>query len=573
MAKPTKKEVVELLEQFALLLELKDANRFKIRAFQNGARALETEPAELSDLMKPKELEKIKGIGKGISTIVRDLWENGKSTEFDDLKSEFPETLFELFNVPGLGAKRVKVLYEKLGIESLGELEYACTENRLVDLDGFGVKSQEKVLKGIEHLKKTAGYYLINVAKFHAKRLTEYLKKQKGITKIEIAGSIRRHKEIIRDIDILVSAKDPQKIHDAFVKYKEVESVVGHGETKSSVTLKAGMNCDLRTVKESEFPFALQYFTGSKEHNVELRSYAKRKGYKINEYELTKDGKRIACKSEEEIYKKLGLHYVPPEARENRGEVTLVQKKEFPRLVEEKDIKGIFHVHTTASDGAASLEEIVKASEKLGYEYIGISDHSQSAFYANGLDEKRIFEQFKEIDALQKKVKIRIFKGIEADILPDGKLDYPDKILKEFDFVIGSIHSVFNKPEKETTRRLARAMENKYLSFVGHPTGRLLLGREGYALNMKEVIECAKKEDVCLELNASPHRLDVDWRVLHAVREQGVSVSINPDAHSLEGLKDVCYGVGIARKGWLTSESVVNAKPLNQIEKYLKRRL
>ncbi|MSR78176.1 MAG: DNA polymerase/3'-5' exonuclease PolX [Candidatus Omnitrophica bacterium] len=564
-----KSQVIQILEEFATLLELKSENPFKVRAFQNAARALETHAQDLKSLIESGELEKIKGIGKGISHVIHELYEKGFSQDHKDLRKGFPDSLFDLFRVQGLGAKRIKVLYDKLHIRSLGELEYACKENRLLKLDGFGTKSQENILKGIEYLKKSSGKSLLSSARQESAKLIAYLEKQKGISRIEIAGSLRRSKEIIGDIDILVSAADPVKIHTAFIKYPEVESVLAHGETKSSVALKSGMNCDLRTVTEKEFPFALQYFTGSKEHNVVVRGLAKDKGFKLNEYGMSKGTRLIPCKDEAEIYSKLGLNAIPPEVRENTGEIEWVAKNPFPKLIEEKDIRGIFHVHSDESDGNASLEAMIERAQELGYEYIGISDHSQSAGYAHGLDSARVKDQWKRIDALQKKFKIRIFKGIESDILGDGALDYPEEILKGFDFVIGSIHSKFNLPENEQTRRVIRAIENPYLAFVGHPTGRLLLGREGFHLDMEAVLNAAKENQVVMELNANPHRLDLDWRFCRLAKEKGVKLSINPDAHSLAGLEDVTYGVGIARKGWLERKDVVNTLSATEMEKYL----
>lgn len=554
-------------------MELKDENVFKVRAFSNAARMLESEPRDLKALVETGELEKIKGIGKGhIAQIIHDLYEKGKSKDYNDLRKHFPETLFELFRVPGLGAKRVKVLYEELHIKSLGELEYACKENRLLGLEGFGEKTQANILKNIDHLKKSSGHFLIDFAKNESEKVTAYLKKQKGVEEICVAGSIRRAKEVIRDIDILVTAKNPEAIHKAFCGFSEVQSVNASGETKSSVILKSGMQCDLRTVSKEEFPYALYYFTGSKEHNVAMRTRAKKMGIKINEYGLFKGTRRIPCKEEADIFKTLGIHYIPPEVRENTGEIEFAEKQPFPELVKISDIRGVFHVHSTYSDGAAPLEAMIRKAEAMELEYVGISDHSQSAKYARGLEPARVKEQFKEIDRLQKKFKIRVFKGIESDILSDGKLDYPDSILKEFDFVIGSIHSGFRMPEKQMTERLQRAMDNPYLTYLGHPTGRLLLAREGYALDLEALIRYAKKTGVVIELNSNPHRLDLDWRFCRSAKEKGVRLGIHPDAHSIDGMDVLEYGVGVARKGWLEKKDISNALPLAAMEKFLKNR-
>ncbi len=570
-----KETVVQILEEIGTLLELRNENVFKIRAYHNAARVLEGQHEDLQALIETGRLEELKGIGPAISEKIRELYKKGKSKYYEELKQSFPKGILDLLEIPGLGPKRVKILYDKLKIKSAAELEKACRENQLLNLEGFGKKSQENILQGIQQRKKSAGHFVISFAKKEARKIADYLKKQKGVEKVEIAGSIRRHKEIVRDIDILVTAKEPGKIHEALQNYPEVEKVIAKGETKSSVILKSGFNCDLRTVASKEFPFALYYFTGSKEHNVELRTAAKRAGYKINEYGLFKGSRFIPCKDEAEIFDKMGFHYIPPELRENQGEFEAFKKNGKPPLqglIEPQDIRGIFHVHSTYSDGVATLEDMVKASQELGYEYVGISDHSQSAKYAHGLEPARLKEQRKEIDRLIKKYKIRIFWGTESDILGDGKLDYPDPVLEEFDFVIGSVHSRFTLPEKEQTHRILRAMDSKYLTFVGHLTGRLLLSREGYALNVIQIIDGAKKKQVTIELNANPYRLDLDWRYGPYAKKQGVRVSINPDAHSVDGLRDVAYGVGIARKGWLEKKDVVNTMPLPEMEKFLKQR-
>ena len=568
-----KETVAQALEEIGTLLELKNENPFKIRAYHNAARVLEGQPEDLKTLIQTGKLEGLKGIGSGISASIHELFEKGKLKYYEELKKSFPKGILDLLQIQGLGPKRVKILIDKLKIKSVAELETACRENRLLDLEGFGAKTQENILRGIGQLKKSAGHFLIATAKREADQFVNYLKRQKGVERIEVAGSIRRHKEVVKDIDILVTARDPAKVHEAFGKYPQVENVIAHGDTKSSVTLKSGINCDLRTVTEKEFPFALYYFTGSKEHNVAVRTIAKKAGYKINEYGLFKGSRLVPCRDEEEIFKKFGFDYVPPELREGEGELESAKKGELPELVKSEDIRGIFHVHSTYSDGVAGLEEMIAGAQDLGYEYVGVSDHSQSAKYARGLEPERLKKQRKELDGLSKKYrKIRIFWGIESDILPDGRLDYPDSILAEFDFVIGSIHSNFNFSEREQTNRILRAMDSNYLTFVGHPTGRLLLAREGYAVDIPKIIDAAKEKKVTIELNANPHRLDLDWHYGPYAKKKGVQVSINPDAHSVDGLRDVVYGVGIARKGWLEKKDVVNTLPVSEMEKFLKRR-
>lgn len=564
--------MTQVLEEIAILLELKNENPFKVRAYLNASRALQGCPEDLATLLRGGRLKEIKGIGEGIFQKIQELSEKGRLPYYEELKKSFPKGLLDLLDIQGLGPKRAQLLYQKLKIDSIEKLERACQDNKLLHLEGFGAKSQANLLQGIQHLKKSAGHFLISFAKKEAESLQEHLRKQEGILQISLAGSIRRHKEIIRDIDILVAAKKTENIHAAFTQYPPVDRVLAHGDTKSSIILNSGIHCDLRTVRQEEFPFALHYFTGSKEHNVSIRSLAKDRGFKINEYGLFKGARRIRCLSEEAIFQQLGLHYIPPELREDCGEFEAARKGPLPKLLERQDIRGVFHVHSTYSDGTASLEEMIRTAQALGYEYVGISDHSQSAKYAHGLEPERLKKQRREIETLSKKFRIRIFWGTECDILSDGRLDYPDPILQEFDFVIGSVHSHFQLPEKEQTERLLRAMDSKHLTFLGHPTGRLLLGREGYRADLTRVIDSAAEKGVSIELNANPHRLDLDWRMLPYAKKKEVSIGIHPDAHSTEGLKDTDYGVGIARKGWLEKKDVVNTLSVKKVEEFLKKR-
>ncbi|MBI4358618.1 MAG: DNA polymerase/3'-5' exonuclease PolX [Candidatus Omnitrophica bacterium] len=572
------KAIAEVLEEIGELLEIKGDNPFKIRAYHNAARILEGMSRDAQELVEKGTLRQIKGIGEALAEKITELVQTGKCKHHLELKKSLPKGILDLLEIPGLGPKRAKVLYEKLKIKSVSDLEKACQRNKLAELDGFGEKSQSKILEGIKHHKKTEGYFLISQATEEGGQFVRYLKKLRDVIRIEVAGSLRRHKEIVHDIDILVSSKRPHSINEAFTRYSEVDQVLAKGETKSSVILKSGIQVDLRTITDQEFPYALYYFTGSKEHNVAVRTIAKRTGFKISEYGIFKGKRFISCKDEADIFKVFGLHYIPPELRENTGEIEAARVGAYghtplPKLVEEKDIKGVFHVHSTYSDGVASLEEMIRRSEELGYEYVGISDHSKTAVYANGLSEERLKKQHKELDQLEKRFKkIRIFRGIESDILQDGSLDYSDKILDTFDFVIGSIHSRFQMPEREMTKRICRAMEHPRMSILGHPTGRLLLGRVGYAIDYDAVFETAKKNGVAIELNANPHRLDLDWRVCRKAKAQDVRLCINPDAHSVEGLSDVPYGVGIARKGWLERRNILNTMSVSEMEKFLEAR-
>ncbi len=569
-----REKLATLLNELALYMDLLGENPFKVRAHSNAARIIESFEGDLTEAVKTGTIGEVKGIGPALKEKLEEYLETGAIKEHDKLQKKIPPGLLDLLRIPGLGPKKVKAIYDELKITSVGELEYACKENRLVNLPGFGQKTQEKILGSIEFLKKYQNSFLYSDAALEAQIIKGLLKSVKGVTQIEVGGSLRRRKEIVRDIDVVVAVAKPA---DATAVMKKVlaipniQSVTGSGETKTSVVLQNGMACDVRVVSEEEFPYALMYFTGNKDHNTTLRGIAKDKGYKLNEYGLFKGEKLIKCKSEEEIYEKLGLKYIPPEIRENTGEIEAARAGELPVLVERDQLRGVFHCHTTESDGANSLEDMVGAAQKLGFEYIGISDHSTSAVYANGLKKDRIMDQFKRIEALQKKFKIKIFKGVESDILTDGDLDYEDSVLKKFDFVIGSVHSSFGMTEEQMTKRVLNAVKNPYLDFLGHPTGRLLLAREGFQINMHKVIEAAAKTGVVVELNAHPNRLDMDWRLGKFLKEKKARVSINPDAHSIAGLEDVEFGIGIARKGWLGPENIVNTLPATKVLGALRR--
>jgi DNA polymerase (family 10) len=474
--------------------------------------------------------------------------------------------------IPNLGPKKIKVLYDELGITNIGELEYACKENRLVHLAGFGDKSQEKVLKGIEFLKRHKGEFLFGDIYPEAEGIRMRLSSLIPPDWVEVCGSIRRCKEIVRDMDILVASDDHEKVTSFFVSMPEVEEVLVTGETKTSVRMRFGIEADLRIVSRVEFPYALMYFTGSKEHNVRLRGIAKRKGWKLNEYGLFDGDGIVKCINEEEIYRVLDLSFIPPELREDAGEIEAAAQGTLPILVRLEDIQGTFHVHTDLSDGIDSLEKMVEGAQKLGYSYLGVTDHSKTAYYAGGLKPDAVLKQWEMIDRVNENSSyLHIFKGIESDILPDGNLDYDDSILEGFDFVIASIHSGFTMKKDDMEKRILRAMGNPYTTMLGHPTGRLLLSRDGYQVDMMNIIDGAARNHVILELNASPYRLDIDWRYLKYAREKGVMISINPDAHAVAGLGDVFYGVNIARKGWQESKDVLNTKGVNDIKDTFKK--
>jgi DNA polymerase (family 10) len=484
-----------------------------------------------------------------------------------------------MIRIQGLGPKRIKILYEKLHITSLTELKQAAERHNLATLEGFGAKTEENILKGIEQLEKTSDKHLYPEAKLSAENILNTISTLKGVKRCEVAGSLRRRKEIVGDIDIVVSAgkNHRKKIFDLFVHHPEVQDVVARGETKSSVRLNNGIQCDLRIVEEQEYPFALNYFTGSKEHNVAMRSLARTFGWSLNEYAFTPiEGSGTTkikppprCLEEADLYKAVGLSYIPPELRENMGEIQAASQHAIPRLLEERDLRGTFHCHTTYSDGANTLSEMVRAAQQMGWEYLGIADHSQAAAYAGGLSPERVKKQLAEIDNLNASLKgFRVFKGTEVDILADGSLDFSDKVLSSFDYVVASVHSKFKMTESEATKRIIKALKNRYVTILGHPTGRLLLSRDGYPVNMIDVIHAASDYGKSIEINAHPQRLDLDWRLVKYAKEKGVRLCINPDAHNIDGLRDVFYGVGIARKGWLEAQDVVNAWKTNEVERF-----
>ncbi|MBI3004406.1 MAG: DNA polymerase/3'-5' exonuclease PolX, partial [Ignavibacteriales bacterium] len=517
-----KRAVSRMFYEIGTLLELKGENRFKCIAYQNAARNIEALTVDLEELIKRDELKDVRGIGKTMAENIVEYVQTGRIRFYDELRSSIPEGVIEMLRVHGLGPKKVKLLYEKLKIKSLQELQEAAENEKLRDVTGFGQKTEENILKGIEALRTTSDRQLYPKAKEAADKIVSALKKMREVKRVDVAGSLRRRKEVIGDIDIVVSAqkKDRQKIAAAFVSHAEVANIIGQGDTKASVVLKGGINSDLRIVEDSEYPFALNYFTGSKEHNVEMRTLARKLGWSLNEYEFSKiEGMKSKappkCRDESEIYKALGLRYVEPELRENMGEFEASVEDKLPKLLDFKDLRGTFHCHSTYSDGANTLEEMAEACRNLGWSYLGIADHSQIAVYANGLPVEKIREQHKEIDKLNGRFKnFRIFKGTEVDILGDGALDYPDKVLASFEFVVAAIHSRMKMTAQEATERILKAIKNKYVTILGHPTGRLLLSRDGYPVDMVEVINAAADYGKSIEINSHPIRLDLDWRLV-----------------------------------------------------------
>lgn len=566
-------EVGDILESIARLLELKGENPFKVRAYVNGARALETLSEDLGTLVAEKRLEEVDGIGKAIAEKISTLVTTGRLEYYEKLRDEFPQEIFTLFELQGLGAKKIKVMYDTLGISSLTKLERLCKSGEVAALPGFGAKTADNILKAIEQHKKSADQFRLADIMTIADDLLEDLRSHPRVTLVQIAGSFRRKKEIVRDLDFIASTRYPKEVSDHFVTHPLVESVIAQGDTKSSVLLKNGIQCDLRVVTSGEYPFALNYFTGSKEHNVKMRSRALERGWSLNEYRFSEvEGKKLKesppeIYTEADIYKALGLEYIEPELREDRGEIAAAEKGELPNLIEWSNLRGTFHCHTTESDGRASLEDMAEAAHDLGLQYLGIADHSKSSVQARGLDETRLLAQVKRIGELNKTLDgIHLFAGTECDIRKDGTLDFSDEILAQLDYVVVSVHSSFTLSETEMTDRIIKAISNPHVTMLGHLTGRLLLTRDAYKVNIPAIIDAAAATGTIIELNANPRRLDMDWRWWPLAKQKGVKCAINPDAHSTAGLQDLIFGVNAARKGWLTRDDVVNTLPLAKVK-------
>ena len=581
----TKSQIAAVLEEIATLLELKDENVFKIRAYVNAARSLETFGGNIADLQDEEALAKIPGVGKAIAAKIKELAATGKLKYVEELRAEFPAAILELFSISGLGAKKIKALYEQLHISSIEQLRAACESGKVAELPGFGETTQTKICAAIEQRAKHSGYFQVGQIAAETENLRRDLAAHPDALQVDVAGSYRRRREIVRDVDFVVASKKPAEIMESFVKHPLVESIIARGPTKTSVRLRSGIQCDLRVVSSAEYPFALNYFTGSKEHNIEMRGRALAHGWTLNEYRLAKlppdpkaevragrTPKKAASKipkvrEEADLYRALGLDFVAPELRENCGEFEAAEDHSLPRLIEKENLRGTFHCHTVASDGHNTLEEMAAAAQELGLEYLGIAEHSKSSMQAHGLDAEKLQSQIAAIRKLNKKFDgFRLFAGVECDILRDGKLDFDDDILSQLDFVVASVHSVFNLSETEMTKRVIRAMQNPFVTILAHPTGRLLLKREPYSIDIPAVLAAAAATGTWIELNAAPKRLDLDWRWWPKAKAIGVKCVINPDAHRVERLQDLWFGVGIARKGWLTRPDVMNCLPLGKIE-------
>jgi DNA polymerase (family 10) len=564
--------VADILYQIAVLLDLKGEMFFKTRAYRIAAQTIEVLDEDIEVVSNENRLREIKGVGEALAKKIKELVETGRLEYFENLKKEIPDGLLKMLNISGLGPKKVSALYQNRGLKTIEELRQACVDGKLRDLEGFGVITEANILRGIQLMEKTSGRVLLNVALTDGDDYINYLKKCDKIEKVSIAGSLRRKKETIGDIDILASSNHPEDVMEYFVKYNDVDRVLMKGSTKTSVVLNDNLQVDLRVVKDESFGAALQYFTGSKEHNVKMRSIAIKKGLKLNEYGLFEKGtnKYVVGKSEEEIYNKLGLSYIEPELRENRGEIDVAAKKQLPKLVEYKDIKGDLHIHSNWSDGFETIENITNYAQKLGYEYVGIADHSQSLKIARGLTEERVVKKINLIDKINKKMKnLKVLCCTECDIKPDGTLDYSDKILKKFDFVGIGIHTTFKMTSEDITKRVTKGMENENVHFLTHPTCRLLGRREPFELDMDKVFEAARETNTYLEINSFPDRLDLNDIYAKQAKERGIKFVINTDAHNLNHLSFIRYGIATARRGWLEKKDILNTYTLKELEKHL----
>ena len=553
-----KRDVVRILQEISVLLELKGENPFKVRAYENAARAIEGLDEEFGALVEEGRLTDVRGIGEHIAQRIAELWKSGRTKFYDELVDATPPGYLEMLRVPGLGAKKVRALGESLGITSLAQLRKAAEEGRIRDLPGFGAQSEKKILEGIAVVEKGAGRFLAVDVRPLAENLRRRLREHPAVAEAEVGGSLRRWVETVKDVDLLVGTTRPKEVTSRFLELLPDATLIGSGDTKTSVRLPDGLAVDLRLVTPKQFPFALHYFTGSVAHNVRIRARALDRGFSLNEYALS--GKRQApIVSEADLFRALGLAYVEPELREDRGEIEAAEKDALPKLIAAGDMKGILHCHTTASDGRSTLPEMATAAAACGASYLGIADHSQAARYAGGLTEADLRKQRAGIDAWNAEhPELRVLHGCEVDILPDGTLDFPDRVLARLDFVVASIHSGFSMSEEQMTERVCSALRNPHVGIFAHPTGRLLLERDGYRIRLEEVFRVAAEEGVVIEINANPHRLDLDWREIRAAKAAGVRFAINPDAHHTSGYDHVRYGIGTARKGWLTKKDVIN---------------
>jgi len=562
-------EIAAMFDQAADLLEIEGENQFRVRAYRRAARTIEGLPQNVRSLIAAHEdLSELPGIGKDLAGKIENIVSSGHFDLLDKLKKELPGDLGEMASLPGLGPKRIKLLYDKVKVRTLDDLRKAIQKGKLRGLHGFGPVIEQKLAAALEKPAPEKRFRLAT-AEAEAEALVNFLQ-DKG--RVVVAGSYRRRRETVGDLDILATSKHAAAVCDKLAIYENVEKVLAHGPTRTTVVLRSGIQVDLRAVSEESYGAALLYFTGSKAHNIALRGLAVKRKWKLSEYGLFSGKRRIAGATEEEVYKKLGLAYIPPEMREDRGEIALAQKGALPRLIAIDDIRGDLHVHSDWTDGTAPLSDMVTAAQARGYSYMALTDHSRRQAMSHGLDPAKIARQCREVDKLNAKLKgFTILKGIEVDILKDGKLDLPDTALAELDVVIASVHSFFDLSSDEQTARILRAMQNPCVSIIGHPTGRLIGEREPYAVDMDRITSAARNLNCCLEINAEPDRLDLNDLHAHMAKSKDVKIAISTDAHSVNAFAYMRYGVDQARRAWLTAADVINTRPLTELRKLLKR--
>lgn len=576
----TKEEVAAALDEIGTLLELKGENPFRCKAYHDGARIVQQLPGDLKEMVAARTLHTVRGIGETLAEKIAAFVTTGRLPLLDELRAAIPAGLVELLRVPGLGPKKVKALYDSLGIDSLAKLKAACEAGQVAGLKGFGDRTQQRILEGLAFLDTVGNRVRLDLALPLGLALLERVRQMPGVIRAELCGSLRRRRETAKDIDILASSADPGPVMDAFVRLPEVVRVLAHGPSKSSVVAsltvygeKVTLNADLRVVPDDQFAYGLVYFTGSKEHNIRLRQRALERGLTLNEYALTGPSCSIPARTEADVYAALGLQYIPPELREDTGEVEAAAAGTLPSLVTVADIRGVFHNHTTYSDGLGTLEEMARAARERGFEYLGIGDHSRSLTVARGMSPQTVRQQWAEIDQLNRKLSgITLLKGVECDILEDGSLDYDDELLAGFDYVVASVHTHFAMSESEMTARICKALAHPAVTMLGHSTGRLLLRRDGYKVDLEAVLRTAAAHHKMIEINAQPTRLDLDWRHVKRAKELGIPLVINPDAHSPAELDFYRYGVDVARRGWLTRNDVFNTRSLREVKAELRRR-
>ena len=566
-------DIAGIFDEIADFLEIEGENPFRIRAYRNAARTVSGLGSELKDMVAAGEdLTKLPGIGKELAAKICEILETGTAKALVKLQQRIPETVIEMLKLPNLGPKRVRVLYRDLKIKNLKQLSLAARKGRIRALEGFGEKTETGIAEAIEARAQKEKRYKIAAVKPTVDSLIDFLKEVSGVIDVVAAGSYRRSRETVGDLDILITARKSSPVLKRFVEYDAIDKVLSSGATRSSVVLRSGLQVDVRLVAQSSFGAALQYFTGSKDHNIAIRRLGQQRGLKINEYGVFRFEKQVAGRTEASVYRSVDLPCIPPELRENRGEIQAAGDNRLPQLVERKDLKGDLHLHTLATDGRNSIEEMALAAKKHGLKYIAVTEHSDRLKVAGGLDPPRLMQQIDEIERLNDQLKgIRILKGLEVEILEDGTLDLPDAVLARLDLVVGTVHSYFKMPLEKQTERILRAMDHRYFSMLAHPTGRLIDEREPYQVDMTRIIHKARDRGCFLELNSNPRRLDLYDIYCQAARAEGVLVSINSDAHSINDFNYLSFGVGQARRGWLGKDDVLNTRSLAQLRKLLKR--